>query len=102
MAEQYPIGVTELRYRATSFKESLDVRADIVQPDSIWQYDLAFTEIGGGLYFKTIDFNIPGVWTALFYENGIKRTSQNFLIQEQNSNMIFVQSNNNQIINRWR
>lgn len=90
MAEQYPIGVTQLRYRATSFKEALEVKADIIQPDLAWQYNLLFTEIGGGLYTRDIDFNMPGIWTFLFYEDGVKKTSQNFLISRISQNITYI------------
>ena len=85
MAEKYPIGVSRIFHRATGFKESVDVKMEILLPNGEWETNISFNEDGKGLYHVDYDFLFTGTYAALIYENGKKVTSQNFYITQQNS-----------------
>lgn len=49
-------------------------------------HQVHFTEVGGGLYCFDCLFPSLGTYVGVFYENGVKVSTQNFLvIHEKNS-----------------
>lgn len=82
MAEHYPPGLQRLWYRATGFNEGMVVKGDFKGPGGIQHTGLTFTEDSGGLYFLDYDFPVVGSYVVVISENGVKKTSQNFLIEK--------------------
>ena len=80
MAEEYTKGTFPLWYRSTGFKEGLIITADFINPLFQEQIGLNLTEHGRGLYFINYTFQIYGIYVAIFYENGIKKITQNFKV----------------------
>jgi len=88
MAERYSPGLQRLWYRAADFREGVDVRGDIRGPGDIYQTGLVFTEDSGGLYFLDYDFSVVGSYVVVISENGVKKTSQNFLVEKLSSRTV--------------
>lgn len=82
MAERYSLGVRRLFHRAKGFQESLSVTMDILNPLMGWEKDIILVETGGGLYYTDYNFQLKGTYVSVVYENGVKVTSQNFHISE--------------------
>ena len=83
MAEEYFVGSNRIVYRSTSFKENLNVFVDIYCPDGIREPSVALIEMELGLYYFKYTFFKVGVYTGIFYEEGVKKVSQNFRIIER-------------------
>jgi len=82
MAEKYPPGLVRLWYRATGFKEGIKVTGDFRGPEGIRDIALEFEEEGDGIYFLDYHFPMVGSYVGIFLEDGIKKVSQNFNIEE--------------------
>jgi len=80
MAEKYTIGLVRLWYKATGFKEGLNVTADLIKPDLTKEIGITFTEAGEGMYFVNYNFKHTGSYVSIMFENGDKKVSQNFNI----------------------
>ena len=80
MAEEYLIGTNRIVYRSTNFDVDLHVFVDLYRPNGLRVPSIILTEMGEGLYFFRYDFFDMGVYTGIFYEDGYKKTSQNFRI----------------------
>jgi len=81
MAEIYPLGSNRIVYRSTNFAGGLGIFVDLYGPDGLRMPSVPLTELGEGLYYFEFTFSKLGIYTGLFYENGTKRTSQNFNIR---------------------
>lgn len=93
MAERYPPGHHRLFYRATAFQTGLTVSAKMLGPDDVWSDEFELEDVGNGLYRFEFYFKQEGTWVGLFYENGEKKVSQNFLVmrerpKSQNGNVL--------------
>lgn len=80
MAEEYFVGSNRIIYKSTAFKEGLAIFVDLLRPDMSREPSIVLTEIGDGLYYFEYNFLEVGVYTGIFYENGVKKISQNFRI----------------------
>lgn len=83
MAERYPPGRHRIFYRSTSFQEGMSVSMKMLNPDDVWSEEVELDDVGNGLYKFEFLFNREGTWIGLFYENGVKRVSQNFLVMRE-------------------
>ncbi|MHA1169805.1 MAG: hypothetical protein ACTSPI_17570 [Candidatus Heimdallarchaeaceae archaeon] len=82
MAEKYSPGLVRLWYRATGFKEGIKVTGDFRGPERIRDTALEFIEEGDGIYHLDYCFPMVGSYVGIFLEDGIKKVSQNFNIEE--------------------
>jgi len=85
MAERYFLGSNRIIYRSTSFQEGLNVVVNLFHPDLTEESGIALTEIREGLYYFEHKFVKKGIYTGIFYEDGVKVTSQNFKIEDEPS-----------------
>jgi hypothetical protein len=83
MAEIYHVGINRITYRSTDFIEELSIFVDLYRPDGCREPSIFLCEMGDGLYYFGYNFCILGVYTGIFYENGVKKTSQNFRIEDR-------------------
>jgi len=65
-------GVGRLIYKSRNFQTGLTVTAYLWSPTLQQSAQQFLTEIAEGLYYLDFDFNTPGVWAVIFYENGQK------------------------------
>ncbi|MHA1883070.1 MAG: hypothetical protein ACTSUO_08500 [Candidatus Thorarchaeota archaeon] len=102
MAERYSFGSNRIFYRSASFKEGLQVSVDLLSPNLIVHKGISLVEVGSGIYYFDYDFLQEGVWVGIFYENGVKKTSQNFLIErnKESSGLHQSSSSGEWLINR--
>lgn len=98
MAEEYPVGKNRIFYRATAFKEGLDVKVNLLCPNLDNHKDIDLIEFEEGIYYFDYDFRQEGVWVGVFFENGDKKTSQNFRIRKDKVRYIYFGTD--QIIGR--
>lgn len=98
MAEIYPPGVNRIFYRAKSFKEGLNVSADILDPDLNNHVSIPLIEINGvkGLYYLDYNFR-EGSYILYFYENGVETWSQAYSIRKESSKGFRASPGNNVI-----
>ena len=82
MAEEYLVGSNRIVYRSTSFEENLKVFVDLYCPDGLREPSIVLVEMELGLYYFRCNFSKVGVYTGIFYEDGVKKISQNFRITE--------------------
>ena len=82
MAERYPPGPVRLWYRATGFAEGVNVVGDFRGPGGIRDMGLTFTEDSDGMYYLEYNFTMAGSYALMMFEDGVKKTSQNFLIEK--------------------
>ena len=80
MAEEYLVGTNRIVYRSTNFGEGLDIFVDLYCPDGLRKPSIPLIEIGEGLYYFRYNFSDVGIYTGIFYEDGVKKISQNFRI----------------------
>lgn len=85
MAEQYPLGLHKIVYKSTGFKKELTIFVDLHRPDTGREPSIILTEMEEGLYYFEYNFTNKGVYSGIFYENGVKVTSQNFRIDDESS-----------------
>jgi len=71
-----------LWYRAAGFVEGADVEGDVRGPGGIRNSGLTFTEDSDGLYYFDYDFLVVGSYVMLIRQDGVKVTSQNFIIEK--------------------
>jgi len=83
MAERYPPGHHRIFYRSTSFQEGLDVTAKLLSPDDVWNDEVTLEDVGNGLYKLEVWFDKEGTWVGLFFEDGVKKVTQNFLVMRE-------------------
>ena len=83
MAEEYYIGTNRIVYKSTGFEEGLAIFVDLYCPNFTREPSIILIEIGEGLYFFEHDFLQCGIYTGIFYENGEKKISQNFRIDDE-------------------
>lgn len=80
MAEEYIVGLNRIVYRSTNFEEGFNVFVDLYYPDGHREPSVILVEMGEGLYYFEYNFSMEGIYTGIFYENGVKKVSQNFRI----------------------
>lgn len=80
MAEDYTLGLCKIVYRATNFGERLDIFVDLYDPDGLRIPSILLMEMGEGLYWFKYVFLKSGIYSGIFYEDGVKKISQNFRI----------------------
>ena len=78
MAEIYPLGENRIFYRTQGFIEDLFIAVTMTDPDLITAFTIFLTEFDGGLYYFDYTFLKSGTYIGVFYEDGVKRTSQAF------------------------
>ena len=102
MAEEYPLGQNRIFYRSTSFREGLQIIVDLLCPNLDNHKGIELVELGEGIYYFDFDFTHEGVWVGVFFEDSVKRTSQNFRIKRKISYLRggFIIISPDQIINR--
>ena len=77
MAELYPTGEQRIFYRATSDSVDLIVTAVMFDPSLNFSYSLDnFHRLQDRIFSALFNFNIEGIWIAVFYENGIEKATQ--------------------------
>jgi hypothetical protein len=85
MAERYPPGRHRIFYRSTAFQSGINVTVQMLRPDGVWDTEVALDDVGNGLYRLDILFNKEGTWVGLFFEDGSKKVTQNFLVKRERS-----------------
>ena len=80
MAEEYITGLNRIVYRSTNFGEGFNIFVDLYNPIGSREPSIVLVEIGEGLYYFEYSFVMQGIYTGIFYENGVNKTSQNFRI----------------------
>ncbi len=63
----------------------MDAVGDFRGPGGIRETGLMFTEDGDGLYYLDYNFPVVGSYVIVIYEDGVKRTTQSFLVEKPSS-----------------
>jgi len=80
MAEEYYVGKRRIVYKSVGFITGLNVSVDMYFSSGEKESGINLIEIENGLYYFNYFFPTKGMYTGIFYENGIKKIAQNFRV----------------------
>lgn len=85
MAEIYPLGQNRIFYRTSPLSNPVEVTADLLDPDLNNHVHIVLEKVVDldesiipGLYYFEPFFSLEGTYIAIFYEDGVEKTSQAF------------------------